>query len=98
MHWKTSHAGNHDLNKDYEATREIFLVYCELAPKFEDASFRKELDSLRDSLKRLVYYGAGAGWAAEERLRIDKAYEECMERMVSSGTGRLSVTKDQGTA
>lgn len=73
------YACRHDLNKDYEATWEIFRVYCELVPGFENASFRKELDSVRDALKRLVYYGAGAGGSSEERARIDRAYEESME-------------------
>lgn len=78
---KFHYAGSHNLNMDYEATWKIFQVYCELAPRFPDAAFRKELDSVKKALHRLVYYGAGSGMTSEKRERIDRAYEESMRRI-----------------
>lgn len=78
---KSYYVGSHNLNRDYETTWKIFRVYCELAPRFSDASFRKELDSVKKALHRLVYYGAGYGMTSEKRERIDRAYEESMRRI-----------------
>lgn len=73
---KRHHVGNRDIFKDYEAGWEIFRVYCELAPRFEDACFRKGLDDMKRELERLVYYGAGTGGgSAKEEERIQSAYD-----------------------
>lgn len=79
---KRYHAGRHELNRDYEATWEIFRFYCETAPKFEDEAFRRKTESLKQELERLVYYGAGRGFgAAREEERIGQAYREFLEKM-----------------
>lgn len=79
---KDYHSGQHELNKDYEATWEIFRFYCETAPGFEDEAFRGKTESLKKELERLVYYGAGRGFgAAREKERIHQAYQEFLQKM-----------------
>lgn len=81
---KSYYAGQHELNRDYMATWEIFRFYCETAPRFDDEAFRGKTGTLKEELERQVYYGAGRGHGADwERKLINQVYEDFLQKVTS---------------